>query len=117
MNKSTFSILLEPILDPYNKSYRQIVTCSMKPYGPLEKFVGHASFSKLSPFQTYRESSQCIYFLRPIDSCDSFMTSENIPSLLSYLETNGYVIHYDYMKIVKKSQSNLICICSFDENV
>ena len=114
MNKSTFSILLEPILDPYSKSYRQIVTCSMKPYGPLEKFVGHASFSKLSSFQ---ESSQCIYFLRPIDSCDSFMTSENIPSLLSYLESNGYVIHYDYMKIVKKSHSNLVCICSFVENV
>jgi hypothetical protein len=114
MNKGTFSILLEPILDPYSKSYRQIVTCSMKPYGPLEKFVGHTSFSKLSSFQ---ESSQCIYFLRPIDSCDSFMTSENIPSLLSYLESNGYVIHYDYMKIVKKSQSNLVCICSFVENV
>jgi hypothetical protein len=109
MNINTFSLYLEPILDPLTKSYRQIVSCSIKPPGPLEKFVGRASFSKLSPFQ---ESRQCIYFLRPIDSSDSFMSFENIPVLLSYLESNGYIIHYDYMKIMKKSQPNIICVCS-----
>jgi hypothetical protein len=111
---NTFTLYLEPILDPITKSYIQIVTCSLKPPGPLENFVKHGSFSQLSRFKSY---SSCIYYLQPspyfghVESL--YTTSQDIPSILSFLENNGYVINTQYTQISKKYQNNIICILSY----
>lgn len=134
-NNSTIVFYLEPILNPYNKVYQNVITLSCMPEGPLKDLVITKSFPKLSPFQqgptTHRD--QCMYVLSryPKQSTpfnmgnnDTFMNGEDVPSLLSYLSTNGYKVESDLTRLIfdsniKNTMNNsqryrkLICYATF----
>ena len=134
-NNSTIVFYLEPILNPYNNVYQNVITLSCMPEGPLKDLVITKSFPKLSPFQqgptTHRD--QCMYVLSryPKQSTpfnmgndDTFMNGEDVPSLLSYLSTNGYKVECDLTRLIfdsniKNTMNNsqryrkLICYATF----
>ena len=134
-NNSTIVFYLEPILNPYNNVYQNVITLSCMPEGPLKDLVIRKSFPKLSPFQqgptTPRD--QCMYVLSryPKQSTpfnmgnnDTFMNGEDVPSLLSYLSTNGYKVESDLTRLIfdsniKNTMNNsqryrkLICYATF----
>lgn len=134
-NNSTIVFYLEPILNPYNKVYQNVITLSCMPEGPLKDLVITKSFPKLSPFQqsstTHRD--QCMYVLSryPKQSTsfhkgnqETFMNGEDVPSLLSYLSTNGYKVESDLTRLIfdsniKNTMNNsqryrkLICYATF----
>ena len=133
-NNSTIVFYLEPILNPYNKVYQNVITLSCMPEGPLKDLVITKSFPKLSPFQqsstTHRD--QCVYVLSryPKQSTsypmgnETFMNGEDVPSLLSYLSTNGYKVESDLTRLIfdsniKNTMNNsqryrkLICYATF----
>jgi|UniRef100_A0A6C0ITA4 hypothetical protein len=110
---NTIVFYLEPILNSYHKSYQNIITVSSIPPGPLSELVASMSLPKLSPFQqisTFASPHNCVNVLlrypnrRPsMKNTDSFMTTEDIPAVLSYLSTNGYTIEKDLSDIMQKA--------------
>lgn len=110
-NNKTIAFYVEPILNPYNKAYQNIITLSTMPDGPLENMVSMQSFPKLSPFhqnnQTMRD--QCVYALLRYPKStrqwkgndrEYFMNGEDVPSLFSYLSSNGYTIESDLTRLM-----------------
>ena len=117
---STFVLYLEPVLNTYYKTYQNIITLSMMPSGPLADMVTMIQLPKLSPFQEMGVFSDpmlsrglgCMYVLLryPKSVCgisgnigknnDYFMGADDIPSVLSYLKTNGYQIDISLTKML-----------------
>ena len=124
-NNSSIVFYLEPILNTYHKTYQNIITLSNIPNGPLSDMVSTFSATKLSPFQQIGPLASptfaphnCVHALlrypkkhtnaRPnMKNSDSFMTSEDIPALLSYLSSNGYSIQNQISDVLYKSNINL----------
>lgn len=141
---NTFVFYLEPILNSYHKSYQNIITVSSIPPGPLNDLVASMSLPKLSPFQqigTFASPYNCVNVLlrypkthingRPsMKDTDSFMTTEDIPAVLSYLSSNGYTIDKDLSYIMQKANigfggtsdsrlsgnRKMICIANYSGN-
>lgn len=130
---NSFVLYLEPIRDVFNQTYRNIITVSTMPPGPLYNMVSLMSFEKLSPFQSSTNSSGCIHVLRRYPhgtyskkNADYFMEAEDIPSVISYLRQNGYTIDTEITTMLYKSSVSLgstnslhhsrnrqmICMCS-----
>jgi hypothetical protein len=120
-SSNTIVFYLEPILNSYHKSYQNIITVSSIPPGPLSDLVASMSLPKLSPFQQIGTFASpvsapynCVNVLlrypkshingRPsMKNTDSFMTTEDIPAVLSYLLSNGYTIEKDLSDIMQKA--------------
>jgi hypothetical protein len=121
-NKS-FLIYLEPFLNTYYKSYDNIITLSTMPSGPLAEMVSPISNVKLSEFQDFGYNSiaggniqSCLYVLLryPKYQCgngvnlkntDVFMRADDIPSVISYLQSNGYTVDTNITKMLFKSEA------------
>jgi len=116
---STFVLYLEPILNPYLKSYQNIITVDRMPYGALADMVTMVNLPKLSPFQEAgfgfgrSLNGSCVHVLLryPKNACgfnwknsDIFMGADDIPSVLGYLRANGYVVDTDLTKLMFKSR-------------
>ena len=103
------TLYLEPILHPFFQSYQEIITLNTKPAGPLGDLVDLLHFPKLSPFQQVGRFatpfpgtvSNCVYVLlrypkgsisASMKHVDLFMTKEDIPSVLSFLQSNDYSV-------------------------
>lgn len=114
-NKS-FVLYLEPILNSYYGAYQNVITLSCRPPGPLSDMVTNMSMPKLSPFQEAGAFSgtrgNCVLVLLRYPSggvnlkaTDSFMGADDIPSVFSYLLSNGYRIDTDLTKMLFKSKA------------
>jgi hypothetical protein len=112
---STFVLYLEPILNPYLKSYQNVITLDRMPTGVLADMVALVNLPKLSPFQEAGLGfiGSCVHvLLRYPKSCglfswknsDIFMGADDIPSVLGYLRCNGYVVDTDLTKMMFKSR-------------
>jgi hypothetical protein len=108
-------LYLEPVLNSYFKSYQNILTVSSMPSGPLKNMVSRIKFPKLSEFSSSSpfspfSSDSCTYVLGRYTSSinmsnsDSFMYADDIPSVLSYLQTNGYTIDTSLTTMLQKSE-------------
>jgi hypothetical protein len=108
-------LYLEPVLNSYFKSYQNILTVSSLPSGPLKNMVSRIKFPKLSEFSTFSPFSpasiECgTYVLGRYTSSinmtnsDAFMYADDIPSVLSYLQTNGYTIDTSLTTMLQKSE-------------
>jgi hypothetical protein len=117
-NANTSVVLyLEPYLNSHYKSYQNIITLSAMPPGPLSSLVSSISSPKLSPFRDYSpfsSSSNCIFALlrypnnhssntHSAKHADYFMGADDIPSVFSYLQQNGYSIDTSLTKMIFKS--------------
>ena len=106
-------LYLEPFLNTYFKTYQNILTLSAMPPGPLKNMVFRMQSPKLSEFQTpspFSCGSSCLYVLGRytksvnMNDSDSFMFSDDIPSVLSYLQSNGYIIDTSLTTMLQKSE-------------
>lgn len=99
------TVYLEPILNPLTKKYQRIITFSGMPSGPLSNMVTTIQAKKLSEFQQTDEIiHSCKYVLcryPPNGNYSAlkheyfYMGPNDIPSLISYLEKNGYkILHH-----------------------
>lgn len=121
-NNSTIVLYLEPYLNAYYKQYQNIITLSAMPNGPLADMVTMISSTKLSPFQetpTFASTGEnCTYVLlrypknqcggRPsLKNADYFMTADDIPSVFSYLSSNGYSVDTSMTKMLQNSKIDI----------
>ena len=115
---------LEPILNNYNKTYLSIVTLSNMPEGPLKEMVCRINPPKLSDFQPASpfsiNGSNCMYAVMryprpfPVSSTitnssklDTYMYSDDIPSIISYLTSNGYKVDTKITNMLQHSNINI----------
>ena len=111
-NNSTFVVYVEPIRNNYHKTYQNILTVNIKPPGPLEAMVKAISLDKLSPFEK-QGGMMCTHVIlryprnsvnSSLKNLDTYMTTEDIPALLSYLQENNYEVDTSMTKMLQKSR-------------
>lgn len=105
-------LYLEPMLNSYCENYKNILTLSAVPSGPLKDMVFLINVPKLSPFSNMvghgHGHGNCIYALarytkRPtMGEEDSFMYADDIPAVLSYLQSNGYVVDTELTTMLQR---------------
>lgn len=112
---SSVVLYLEPYLNTHYKTYQDIITLSAMPVGPLSQLVSTISSPKLSPFHDFNtlSSHNCTFALLRYPSgsnrhsqkhSDYFMGAEDIPSVFSYLQQNGYTVDTQLTKMLFKSK-------------
>lgn len=110
----TISLFTQPYLDAYNKCYKNIVTINLLPQGPLQQLITRI---KLNPLSSFKQQGPC----NPIQKCDfallslgyagnscgknscNLMTPDEIPNLISYLLSSGYIIDTKITNMLNKS--------------
>jgi hypothetical protein len=114
---NTFVLYLEPMLNSFTKTYQNVITVGAMPPGPIADMVIPMSMPKLSEFQeagvfsnSMGTHGNCTLILSRYPkgagkSADSFMTADDIPSVFSYLLSNGYHIDSALTKLLVKSPS------------
>ena len=130
--KQIVSMFLEPILDPFSKTYYDVITLSTKPIGPLSPFVRCLSLPKLSEFRGGGSRNQYSYvllrsdnmFQSVSDSCGSFsfsnsdssckyMNQDDISDIFSFFVSNGYVIEEALTRVTSRLNHSRQLICMF----
>ena len=125
---NTFTITSMPFYDQYNQCYKNIITVNMDPQGPLRRLVRRIQLPALSPFQ--REGS-----CNPIQRCGlsiqslcgteygltsarytgcsnnkygcDLMTPDEMPDLISFLQSSGYQIETQITNMFNQSEIKL----------
>lgn len=119
----TFTITSQPFYDQYNQCYKNIMMVNLEPQGPLSRLVRRLRLPRLSPFQ--REGpcnpiQKCGLALQSIrgfqldtgccnkynSGCD-LMTPDEIPDLISFLQSNGYQIETQITNMLLQSEIKL----------
>lgn len=124
---NTIILYSEPILDPYQNIYLNVLTLSGIPKGPLSKMTKQIKVPNLSSFQTFSSSimnpfPNCIYILtrypnnNQIQIQNQWMFEDDIPSVLSYLQNYNYKIETSLLNHSQKYCSGnrkQICVFSY----
>lgn len=126
LSKQSYIISLETVLNSFTHNYCKIIVIDRIPIGPLASLVTTISTPKLSPFQNNPLGHSCIHpiirfpNISPnLNQIDHFLTSKDIPSVISYLRSNQYVIDSDLTTIVSEyspstnGSSRNICLFHF----
>ena len=116
ITSSSCTVTIESYLNPHSKQYQNILVLDKMPLGPLSTFVVRFNPRKLSPFQVDDDDdmfNRCHFAIRRNDR--SFLTVDDIPSLLSYLTSNGYTIDSQLTKVVQKTNHNKHFVCIFSK--
>ena len=122
----TYTVYLEPFLNTYYKEYQNILTVDRAPGGAIGAYLKRVNAPVLSPFNTFPSA------LSPVNNClcafvrnpngftmknnNPFLNERDIPSLLSFLRTNGYSVDMETVKIMNKAgvqstdSKRMICV-------
>jgi hypothetical protein len=128
----TVSLFSQPYLDTYNQCYKNIVVVNLKPQGPLGEIVRLVKFPPLSEFKQPSPCSplkDCGYALMSFENggccknggCD-LMVVDEVPTLISYLVSNGYTVDTSITKMFNNSDirfdtntgNKLICFITYN---
>lgn len=118
-NGGIYKMYLQSILDTKDKTYKHIVLLNTMPKGPLAKMVKHMTSPPLSSFKSSVSHTECIYALLkyPVSyGHHEYMTTEDIPAVMSYLENNNYKI-YPTRKNVNIFDPSTILLFSYPINI
>ncbi len=135
MNCKTYTLSVQPYLDPYLKCYKNIITINMKPDGPLGKYVHQTQFLPLSKFKVpgpctpikrcgLTISSMIINEFGYVGGCcnkSDHLTADQIPDFYSFLLCNGYKIDTSLTKMTNSSEvrfddNKLLCFITYSNN-
>ena len=132
----TVTLFSQPYLDTYNQCYKNIVTINLLPQGPLVNFVRRIQFPPLSTFKipngngiNGNNSKQCGLALFSLENCNTncntnLMVTDEVPTLFSFLLSNGYKIETSLTKMTNSSKivlnngnnnAELICFFSYQK--
>jgi hypothetical protein len=112
----TFTITSQPFYDEYNQCYKNIMMVNVEPQGPLRRIVRKTKLPRLSPFQ--REGpcnpiQKCGLALQSLNNsgCSksgyNLMTPNEIPDLISFLQSNGYQFETQITNMLNQSEIKL----------
>jgi hypothetical protein len=118
---ASYTLTIEPFLNTYSKQYQNIIMIDKMPEGPLSHLISHFNPPKLSPFRVNFDDNNyncCKYAIRRHynttgNKDNLYLTVDDIPSVLAYLSTNGYIIDTQITKLIQKTNYNKKLICVF----
>ena len=128
----TVSLFSQPYLDTYNQCYKNIVVVNLMPQGPLADIVRFTNFPPLSEFKQPGPCSplkQCGLALMSLNGCNvgckfgsDIMVVDEVPTLISYLVSNGYTVDTSITKMFNDSDirfdtntgNKLICFITYN---
>lgn len=126
----TISLFSQPYLDSYNQCYKNIIVVNLIPQGPLAELVKFVKFPRLSEFKTSTPCSpikDCGFALISLEGgcCIKgcvLMTVDEVPTLISYLVSNGYTVDTSITKMFNTSDirfdtntgNKLICFITYN---
>lgn len=128
----TVTLFSRPFLDTHNQCYKNIIVLNLKPQGPLANLVRLIKFPPLSEFKQPGPCSvlkQCGYALMSLEMCNlgcnygsNLMVVDELPSLISYLVSNGYKVDTSITKMFNQSDirfdnntgNKLICFITYN---
>lgn len=124
LSKQSYVISLETVLNSFTRNYCKIIVIDRIPTGPLASLVSTISTPKLSPFQNNHLGHTCIHPIMRfpnissnLNNIDNFLTNKDIPSVISYLRSNQYIIDSDLTNMVsnfsQSSNNSSSTICMF----
>ena len=128
MISKTYTLSVQPYLDPCLQCYKNIITINMKPDGPLGKFVYQTQFLPLSRFKvpgpcTPIKKCGLVISSTCLENCgiccgNNLLTADQIPDLYSYLLLNGYKIDTSLTKMMNNSEirfddNKLLCFITY----
>lgn len=115
VSNKTFALYNETILEPVSNEYISVVSLDIMPDGPISECVFQAKHPELSQFK-YPYSITCRYYLSKYPSTKTYMLRDDIPKILSYLNTNGYIINTSLTRLYRHNNTNtkeLICVVQY----
>ena len=97
--------------------YKNIVTISKPPTGPLSEYVIQLTENKLSAFNTENIGCKRIYAVRSLDNNTALMQEHEVNTLIAFLIDNGYTVNTQITSMLNnnhrlkrpQNQKNLIC--------
>jgi hypothetical protein len=129
----TISLFSQPYLDTYNQCYKNIVVVNLKPQGPLGELVRFIKFPPLSEFKQPSPCSplkNCGFAILSLNKCNdhnsdcgNLMVVDEVPTLISYLISNGYSVDTSITKMFNTSDitfdtntgNKLICFITYNK--
>lgn len=123
----TVSLFSQPYLDTYNQCYKNIVVVNMKPAGPLGDLIRLVKFPPLSEFKQPGPCTplkQCGYALQSLNNCDHLMDVDEVPTLISFLLSQGYSVDTNITRMFNSSElafdtntgNKLICFVTYNSH-
>jgi hypothetical protein len=128
----TVSLFSQPYLDTQRQCYINIVVVNLKPAGPLGDLVRLVKFPPLSEFKRFNpDIKPCGYALQSLATppwgCmggNELMTVDEVPTLISFLVSNGYTVDTSITKMFNTSDirfdtdtgNKLICFVTYHAN-
>lgn len=115
----SFVIYEEPFYNTYWKTYQNILTVSNMPPGVFASVISPISMQKLSPFQELSTLASpyptcALAIMRytnmqgtPTKFANAFMTSEELPKVIGYLQMNGYIVDTSMTKMLQRTGANV----------
>lgn len=128
----TVSLFSQPYLDTFNQCYKNIVVVNLMPLGPLAEMVRFTNFPPLSQFKQpgpCNPIKNCGLALMSFDGCyvgckfgSDLMAVDEVPTLISYLVSNGYTVDTSITKMFNDSDirfdtntgNKLICFITYN---
>ena len=107
LSQQSYVLSLETVLNTFTHNYCKIIVIDRIPVGPLASLVTTLSSPKLSPFQNNPFGHSCIHPIvrfpntsPNLNQIEHFLTSHDIPSIISFLRANNYTIDSDMTTMV-----------------
>lgn len=105
-----YQISIKPWYDSVCECYRQLIVVSPKPTKPLLGITKLLQPSRLSPFREFSDCDpypSCFYAIFCPDDKSKYLTVDDLPLLMCFLNTNEYVVDYQMTKIMQKAKTTI----------
>lgn len=124
----TYTLSTRSYLDPHRKCYKNIIVINMIPEGPLHVLTRRMKLEKLSPFKTQdmgcSQNNICNYVIQSIHNNQELMCLQELPTLFTYLNENGYtintrvtsMIHDNNIQLNTETSNKIICFLNYVNN-
>ena len=99
-----YALFSRPYYNAYEQKYQNILTVNKKLVGPLLEYTRQIKFFPLSPFKSL-DREQCGYGF--YINGNQLATTNDIPSLFSFLKSNGYTIDLMMTKMMNDSDNRI----------
>ena len=100
MIADTYALYRQPYFDTRNQCYRNIITISAEPKGPLASIVRRINTASLGRDNI---APTCCYAITSLKTRGELLLFEELPNLFTFLLSNGYKIDTSLTKMLNTS--------------
>lgn len=107
--REIYSVKYEPFFDSTARKYRNIITISQNPKGPLSSLVRRVYREKLSDKEVVKSEDKCLFSIMSAKNKDRYMSLNELPLLYAFLKKENYEINH----IDLKWENRTICFIEY----